>query len=51
MLQFFKYDKTLPEHKFFIFLMGRYFVMGDPINMNVDLFWKTSAGFLKIAVS
>ena len=30
------------KHKFFIFLKGRYFVMGGPINMNVGVFWGTS---------
>ena len=26
------------EHKFFIFLKGRYFVMGSPVDMNVGVF-------------
>ena len=26
------------KHKFFIFLKNRYFVMGSPIDMNVDVF-------------
>ena len=26
------------KHKFFIFLNGRYFVMGGPVDMNVDVF-------------
>ena len=27
---------------------GRSLVMGDPIHMNVDVFWETFVGFLKI---
>ena len=38
------------KHKFFMFLRGRYFVMGGPIDMNVKLFGETSAGFLKCVV-
>ena len=38
------------KHKFFIFLKGCYFVMGSPIDMNVDVFWETSVGFLKSVV-
>ena len=38
------------KHKFFMFLRGRYFVMGDPIDMNVDVFWETSVAFLKCVV-
>ena len=30
-----------------MFLRGRYFVMGRPINMNVALFRETFVGFLK----
>ena len=26
------------KHKLFMFLRGRYFVMGSPIDMNVDVF-------------
>ena len=26
------------KHKFFLFLQGRYFVMGGPIDMNVGTF-------------
>ena len=33
-----------------MFLRGRYFVMGGPIDMNVDVFWETSVGFLKSVV-
>ena len=33
-----------------MFLRGRYFVMGSPIDMNVDVFWETSVGFLKSVV-
>ena len=36
--------------KFFMFLRGRYFVMGEPIDMNADVFRKTSVGFLKCVV-
>ena len=36
--------------KFFMFLRGRYFVMGEPIDMNADVFRKTSVGFLKSVV-
>ena len=35
------------KHKCFIFLKGRYFVMGEPIDMNVDVFRETSVGFVK----
>ena len=38
------------NHKSFIFLQGRYFVMGGPIDMNIGVFWETSAGFLKSVV-
>ena len=38
------------KYKFFIFLKGRYFVMGGPLNMNVGVFWETSVGFLKSMV-
>ena len=49
--QFFHLKKELPkEHKFFIFLRDCYFERGNPIYMNVDLFWETSAGFLKSVV-
>ena len=30
--------KNTKKHKFFIFLKGRCFVTGDPIDMNVDVF-------------
>ena len=33
-----------------MYLKGRYFVMGGPIDMNVGVFWETSVGFLKSAV-
>ena len=33
-----------------MFLEGRYFVMGDPIDINVDVFWETYVGFLKSIV-
>ena len=49
--QFFHLKKELPKkHKCFIFLKGCYFVMGSPIDMNVDVFWETSVGFLKSVV-
>ena len=38
------------KHKFFIFLKGRYFVMGSPIDMNDGVFWETSVSFLKSVV-
>ena len=38
------------KHKFFMFLSGRYFAMGGPIDANVDMFWDTSVGFLKYVV-
>ena len=38
------------KHNFFIFLKGRYLVIGSPIDMNVGLFWGTSANFLKSVV-
>ena len=37
-------------HLNFIFLKGCYFEMGSPIDMNVDMHWETSAGFLKSVV-
>ena len=33
-----------------MFLSGRYFAMGGPIDANVDMFWDTSVGFLKYVV-
>ena len=39
-----------PPKKKIIFLKGRYFVMGGPIEMNVGVFWETSGGFLKSVV-
>ena len=30
--------ETPKKHNFFVFLRGRYFVMGGPIDMNVDAF-------------
>ena len=32
---------------FFIFLKDYFFLMGGPIDINVDVFWETSVGFLK----
>ena len=35
----FSFEKgAAKKHKFFIFLKGCYFVMGSPIDMNVDVF-------------
>ena len=34
----------------FIFLKGRYLVIGSPIDMNVGLLWGTSVNFLKSVV-
>ena len=39
--------KPPKEHKFLIFLKGRYFVMGGSIDMNVGVFWETSVGFFE----
>ena len=38
------------NHKFLIFLKGRYFVMGDPIDMIFSVFWETSVDFLRSMV-
>ena len=38
------------KHKFFIFLKGRYFVMGGPIDMNFGVFWENPVDFLKSVV-
>ena len=47
----FSFEKrAAKKHKFFIFLKGRYFVIGSPIDMNVDVFWETSVRFLKSVV-
>ena len=35
------------EKYFFIFVKGRLFLMGGFTDMNVSVFWKTSAVFLK----
>ena len=35
------------KQNFFIFLKGCYFVMGSHVDINVDVFWETSVGFLK----
>ena len=42
--------KPPKEHKFLIFLKGRYFVMGGSIDMNVGAFWETSVGFKKSVI-
>ena len=36
--------------KLLMLLRGHYFVMGEPIDMNVDVFRETSVGFLKCVV-
>ena len=47
----FSFEKgAAKKHKFFIFLKGCYFVMGSPIDMNVDAFLETSVDFLKSVV-
>ena len=38
------------KHKFFIFLKGRYFVIGGTILMDVGAFWETYVGSLKSVV-
>ena len=48
---FLKTRSRQKKRKFFIFLKGRFFVMGGPIDMNVGVFWETSVGFLKSVVS
>ena len=43
--------KQRPErHKFFMFLRGRCFVVGGPIDMNVYVYRETSVRFLKRVV-
>ena len=42
--------KNRQKTKFFMFLRGRYFVMGSHIDMNVHLFWESSMDFLKCMV-
>ena len=47
----FSFEKgAAKRNKFFIFLKGCYFEMGIPIDMNVDVLWETSVGFLKSVV-
>ena len=49
--QFFYLKKEQPKKtQFLIFLKGCYFVMGNPIDMNVGVFWETSMGFLKSVI-
>ena len=43
--------EPLKQHNFFIFLKGRYFVMGGPIDINVGVFWESSVDFRKRVVS
>ena len=38
------------NHRFFMFSKGHYFIMGGPIDMNVDVFWEIPVGFPKNAV-
>ena len=40
----------LQKKNFFVFLRGRYFLMGSSIDMNFDVFLETSVGFLKCVV-
>ena len=47
---FLKKRSRQKKRKFFIFLKGRYFVMGGPIDMNIGVFWETFVGFLKSLV-
>ena len=43
--------KELPKkHEFFIFLKDRYFVMGGPVDMNVNVLWAVSVDFLKSVI-
>ena len=35
------------KHQIFLFLNSRYFVMGGPIDKNVDAFWEAPLEFLK----
>ena len=47
----FSFEKgTARKNKVFIFLKGCYFVMGSPIDMNVDVFLETFVGFLKSVI-
>ena len=39
------------NHKFFVYVKGRYFMMCDPTDMNVGMYCETSVGFLKGTVS
>ena len=47
---FLKKKGAAKKHKFFVFLKGRYFVMGGPVDMNIGVFWETSVGFLKSVI-
>ena len=38
---------NLKKTQVFDILKGRYFVMGDPIDVNVAVLWGTYVGFLK----
>ena len=38
------------KHKCFVFSNGCYFVMSDPLDMNLGVIWETSVGFLKSVV-
>ena len=47
----FIFKKEPPKiRNFFIFLRGRNFIMGGPIDMNADAFWETSVSFLESVV-
>ena len=47
---FLKNKGAAKKHKSFVFLKGRYFVMGSPVDINIGTFWETFAGFLKSVI-
>ena len=47
----FSFEKvTVKKTKKFPIFNGCYFVMGSPIDMNAEVFWETSVGFLQSVV-
>ena len=44
------WKRSRQKHKFVIFLKGRCFVMGGPIDMNFGVFWETPVDFPKSVV-
>ena len=48
--QFLFWKGSCHKNNFFIFLKDLFFIMGGPIDINVDVFWETSVGFLKSVV-